>query len=176
MHPHEPPPLFRATIRPHRSLSPRGLRLLIAALCGASLVITTGFALVGAWPVLGFAGAEIALAVTLLGINARRARRVETVTLTEDMVEIERCDEAGRRTRRRLRAAWLSVVLEERLARVPGLFLRNRTEQEELGREIGEQEKRVLADGLAGALHRLRNPVFDNPQLRPSPEAHLSRQ
>jgi hypothetical protein len=30
---------------------------------------------------------------------------------------------------------------------------------------LGEAEKRDLSVALAGALHRLRNPRFDNPQL-----------
>ena len=37
---------------------------------------------------------------------------------------------------------------------------------EEIGRALGEAEKRDLAASLARALHRARNPVFDNPQLR----------
>ena len=33
-------------------------------------------------------------------------------------------------------------------------------------RALGEAEKRDLAACLTRALHRARNPVFDNPQLR----------
>ena len=36
----------------------------------------------------------------------------------------------------------------------------------EVGAELGEAEKRDLAEALNLALHRHRNPVFDNPQLR----------
>ncbi len=162
-------PLFHAVVRPHRSLSPRGLRILIIAICAASLMISTLFFFAGAWPILGFCGAEIALAVALLRLNAKRARRSETITLTPGEIQVSRRDEKGRQTVRNLRAAWLNVVLEERLARVPGLFLRNRGEQEEVAREIGEEEKRALAARLSDALHGLRHPQFDNPQLRDPP-------
>jgi hypothetical protein len=37
---------------------------------------------------------------------------------------------------------------------------------EEIARALGEAEKRDLAACLTRALHRTRNPVFDNPQLR----------
>ena len=167
--PDQDPPLFSAVVRPHRSLSPRGLRLLIIAICTASLSISTLFFLAGAWPVFGFCGAEIALAVALLRLNAKRARRSETITLTPAEIEVLRQDENGRQSVRKIRAAWLNVVLEERPARVPGLFLRNRNDLEEVAREIGEDEKRALAARLADALHRLRNPRFDNPQLREPP-------
>ena len=36
----------------------------------------------------------------------------------------------------------------------------------EIARSLGEDEKRDLADALGEALHRWRNPRFDNPQLR----------
>jgi hypothetical protein len=36
---------------------------------------------------------------------------------------------------------------------------------EEVGRCLGEAEKRDLAAALDAALHRWRNPRFDNPQL-----------
>jgi uncharacterized membrane protein len=158
--------LFQAVVTPHRSLSAAGLRRLILAICLLSLAVTTGCYLAGAWPVIGFSGVEIGLAVLLLRLNARRARRREVISLTPSTVAVERTDEAGRKSVRTLRAAWLNVVLEERAARVPGLFLRNRSEQVEVAREIGETEKRSLHADLRDALHRWRHPVFDNPQLR----------
>jgi uncharacterized membrane protein len=39
----------------------------------------------------------------------------------------------------------------------------------EVGSALGEPEKRDLAEALAAAVHRLKNPVFDNPQLRAEP-------
>ncbi len=163
------PTLFQAVVRPHRSLSPRGLRLLILGLCSCSLTISALFYLAGAWPIMGFCGAEIGLAVLLLKLNQKQARRSETITLRPAEIEVTRLDEAGRHSVRRLRSAWLNVVLEERPARVPGLYLRSRSEQEELARDSGEVEKRDLAARLADALHRVRNPIFDNPQLRDPP-------
>jgi uncharacterized membrane protein len=56
--------------------------------------------------------------------------------------------------------------LEERPGRVPALVLVERHRRMEIGQSLGEDEKRDLAQALGEALHRLRNPVFDNPQLR----------
>jgi uncharacterized membrane protein len=161
------PPVFEALIVPHRSLSARGVRRLVAfvaLLCGL-----TGlrFWLLGAWPVAAFAVVEVGLAAFLIHLNARRARARELLLLTEAGMRVVRTDMDGRRVERLLPAAWLSATLEERPGRVPALWLVAPGTREEVARALGEDEKRDLADALTEALHRFRNPLFDNAQLRP---------
>jgi len=48
---------------------------------------------------------------------------------------------------------------------VPRLLLSVRGRSEEVARALGEAAKRDLAAALTRALHRWRNPRFDNPQL-----------
>jgi len=158
--------MFEAVILPHRSLSPRGLRRVIVAVCGLSVLITTFFFVMGAWPVLGFSGAEVGLAVALLRWNARAGRASEMLLLTGSGLRVVRTDAAGRRTERDLPAAWLNVVLQESPGCVPALWLVSHAVREEVAKNLGEAEKRDLAAALRAALHRRRNPVFDNPQLR----------
>lgn len=160
------PLLFEALIVPHRSLSPRGLRVLIgviAALCGT---LALRFWLIGAWPVVAFSVLEVGLAMWLLCLNAHRARASELVLLTEDALRIVRTDARGRREERTLNSAWLNVVVEEIPGRVPKLLLAARNVREEIGGVLGEAEKRDLAAALGAALYRSRHPVFDNPQLQ----------
>lgn len=158
--------LFEAVVVPHRSLSRRGLFILIGVICGLSALTTTMFFLLGAWPVAGFSGAEITLAVLLLRLNVRQARASELILLTPGLIRVIRTDARGRRQERQLDASWLNVVLEERSARTPALMLVNRRRRVEVAGQLGEAEKRDLADALAGALYRWRHPTFDNPQLR----------
>ncbi len=160
------PPIFQAVIVPHRSLSPRGLRLLVGGLCLVSGAWATAFWLLGAWPVAGFSGAEVLLALALLRHNARGVRASEVLLLTESGLAVIRTDMHGRRQEQTLPAAWLGVSLRERNGRVPGLFLCAGGREEEVARSLGEVEKRDLARVLAEALHSWRNPRFDNPQLR----------
>lgn len=159
-------PIFEAVIVPHRSLSRRGMAVLIGALCTLSGLAATIFWWLGAWPIAGFSGGEITLAVFLLRWNARSARASEMLLLTESGLSVTRTDPRGRRTERTLPAAWLNVVLEEVPGRVPRLVLATRGIREEVGGSLGEVEKRDLAEALRAALHRWRNPVFDNPQLQ----------
>ncbi|HET9018991.1 MAG TPA: DUF2244 domain-containing protein [Acetobacteraceae bacterium] len=157
--------LFEAMIVPHRSLSRRGLRLLLAgigAICVANVVV---FSRLHAWPVCGFAGGELVLAAVLLRLNALGAKASELLLLTPDALRVVRTDPKGRREERVLSPAWLNVEVEERPGRVPALWVGSHGVREELGRVLGEAEKRDLARALAEALHRWRNPVFDNPQL-----------
>jgi len=157
--------LFEAIIVPHRSLSRRGLRSLLAGIgviCAANLIV---FSQLRAWPVCGFAGGELVLAAVLLRLNALGARASELLLLTPEALRVVRVDRQGRREERVLPPAWLNVEVEERPGRVPGLWVACRGGREELGRFLGEAEKRDLARALAEALHRWRNPVFHNPQL-----------
>ncbi len=164
----EDPILFQAEVTPHRSLSPRGLRLIIAFVCIVSLSTTTLFWSLGAWPIAGFNGGEILLAMVLLRAHHRSARAKEILMLSGGGLRILRVAAGGQTSEQVLPAGWLNVVLTERPGRVPGLYLAARGRQVEVAHSLGEPEKRDLAEALAGALHRLKNPVFDNPQLRPA--------
>ena len=159
-------PIFEAVIVPHRSLSRRGRLVLSGAMAGAIGAAGLVFLLLGAWPVVGFSGAEIGLAIFLLHVNARQARGSEVVVLHDGTARITRTDPRGRRTETVLPLGWLRMELQERPGRVPGLLLCHRHEEVEIGTALGEDDKRSLAAALSAALERVRNPRFDNPQLR----------
>lgn len=158
--------LFQALIVPHRSLSPRGLWAVVGLIVGCTVLILLRVWLIHAWPVLGFGVVEIGLAVALLCWNARRTRASELVLLTTEVMTVVRTDAAGRRTERRLPVGWLNVVLVEEAGRVPRVLLASHSVREEVGDALGEAERREFASALRTALWRMRNPIFDNPQLR----------
>ncbi len=161
------PVVFEAMVTPYRSLSPRGLRMVIGFVCSVSLCTTTMFWWLGAWPIAGFNGAEILLAVLLLRLHGKSSRSCELLLLSSQALRIRRTDADGRSTEVSLPPGWLNVRLAERPGRVPGLFLSARGQHVEVGSTLGEPEKRDLAEALGAAIHRLKSPVFDNPQLRP---------
>jgi uncharacterized membrane protein len=158
--------LFEAVIVPHRSLSPRGLVILLGAIAGMCGLTALRFWLIGAWPVIGFSVAEVGLALWLIQLNARQARASELVLLSEQTLRIVRTDPGGRRQERCLDPSWLNVVVEEVPGRVPRVVLAARNIREEIATALGEEEKRDLATALHSALHRRRNPVFDNSHFR----------
>ena len=158
--------LFEAVIVPHRSLSVVGLRILLGVVLVACVASSTAFVLLGAWPVGVFAGLELLLAAVLFRLHMRAARASELLLLTPTGLRIVRTSAGGRVEAREVPADWMAVRLEERPGRVPALMLRGRGLAVEVGGALGEEAKRSLAEALAEALHRRRNPVFDNPQLR----------
>lgn len=159
--------LFEAICTPARSLDRRGMRLLAGALLLLSLLVGGVSALCGAWPVLGFAGAETLLVLGLMALHRRgAARSMEVLVLTEGSLTIRRTDARGRRESLTLDPYWARLRLEERPGRVSLLVLQQRQRQVEIGRLLGEEQKRDLAAALQEALRRYREPVFDNPQLR----------
>jgi uncharacterized membrane protein len=158
--------LFEAELTPHRSLSPKGLAIILSFLGVVSLSVTTLFWMLGAWPIAGFNGAEMLLAAALLRAHMRGRREREVLLLSPSALRILRFAPSGARSETHLPAAWLTLTLLERPGRVPALYLRTHGRQEEVAHLLGEEAKRSLAEALSEALHRLRHPIFENPQLQ----------
>jgi uncharacterized membrane protein len=138
----------------------------VGSVAGLALVVSVRFWMLGAWPVVPFSVLEVGLVLLMLRLNTRQARASELILLSETELRITRTEPNGRRRETVLPSGWLSVSLRERDGRVPILALHRHGKTEEIGRALGEAEKRDLAASLTRALHRVRNPVFDNPQLR----------
>jgi uncharacterized membrane protein len=160
------PPLFQAILRPHRSLSRRGVWMAIGLMLAGSAWVSSLMFLLGAFPVVGFNVAEMALAIYLFRLNIRAARATEVIMLTENALTVRQTDMKGRSREFAMPPYFLKVSLEERQGSVPVLALTARGTRQVIGAALGEAEKRDLAAALATALRRWRSPDFDNPQLR----------
>ena len=75
--------------RPNRSLTPTARRGLIGLVLAASLLVSGGFALAGAWLVLPFAGLELVILLAALRAIERRDLRVEAENLRRQLRERE---------------------------------------------------------------------------------------
>jgi uncharacterized membrane protein len=90
----------------------------------------------------------------------RAARAREIIRLSDAALEITNIAPNGRREQVTLSPDWARVELQERPASVPALFLRARDGVLEVGRALGEAQKRDLAEALNRALARRRAPRF----------------
>lgn len=159
--------LFEATSTPCSSFDPALFAGLTGVAGAAALATAVLFTWLGAWPVPGFVGAELALGLGLVLVHRRRSARVrERVVLAGGRLEVTGTDHRGRRSAFGLDAYWVRVRLEERPGRTSALVLAGRGRKAEIGVHLREEEKADLAAALASALRRHREPVFDNPQLR----------
>src|SRR5689334_2542728 len=84
------PVFFERVLWPHRSLPPRGFRMLMLGLGLLSLVAGVIFVSVGAWPICGFFGLDVALLYLAFRISYRSARQRETLRLAGDQFTVER--------------------------------------------------------------------------------------
>ena len=148
---------FSTLLRPHRSLSPLGFKWLIRLVIAANLLIGLPMYLLGAWPVAGFAGLDVALLWWLFHRNYFDARRSETLRLTDRELVVERIAPDGEREEHRLDAYWLKVELGERLA------VASRGNRVVVGRFLAPAERRKVANELKAALAAMRAPRRDHP-------------
>ena len=80
---------FSVILKRNCSISPAGLACVFAALGIAALAIGTGFALVGAWLILPFAGLEVLLLGAAFFLEARHATDYERIELDRGRLAIE---------------------------------------------------------------------------------------
>ena len=104
---------LEAVLYPYRSLSRRGFILFMAALAAASLIAGVTCLAVGAWPIFGFFGLDVALVYVAFRVNYRSARQYERVRLTERSLTVERVSARGRSRRWRFEPYWIRVVFDE---------------------------------------------------------------
>ena len=151
---------LRIEICPNCSLSPRGARLFFAATCIVPFAVSGFLALRGFWPVLPFAGLEMALLAWALNASLQRRFHRQTITVTDGEVRIESCERA-RHEQVVFPRHWAQVKLRRPAARLhpSRLTIESHGRQCELGSFLNEEERR----GLALRLQRLIGRVNESP-------------
>lgn len=145
----DPPPFVHLS-RPNRSLGPRTRRWVLAAIAATTLGIAAGAAALGAWPVMPFAGLEVALVALAFRVLDRHDADFERLEVGEHEVRVESRD-AAKLTRFVAHRQWARVVLRQRGARCTlGLAYAGRTVP--LGRMLSDEGRRQLAENLRGRL------------------------
>jgi uncharacterized membrane protein len=150
-------PLFlERVLLPHRSLPPRGFHLLMLILGLISLGVGIGFVSIGAWPVTGFFGLDVALIYVAFRISYRSGRRSEILRLVADAFTVERISVRGDRRVWRFQPFWLRIVLEERDAYSNRLFVASHGRWLAIGDFLAPAARRELAGTIGEALARWR--------------------
>ena len=144
------------TLWPYRSLSLRGFRVFMFILASLMSIIAGGFFLIGAWPVIGFLGAEILIVWFAFKMNYRAGQLVEKVEITPSYVQITRTNWRGYETQICLDSPWVRAELLEEQEHRPKLFLCAHAQKMEIGSFMPPVEKDALAKALNDALMRVR--------------------
>ena len=153
------PKTWRATLTPHRSLSREGFVILMSVIAGMNFAGGLFFYVIGAWPVIGFMGLDLALIWLAFRANFADARRAEHIEITAHELVLERIAERRSPQVYRFMRRWVRVELEEDRDRelLGSLYLRFRGKRTEIASFLGAQERLALAQALKAAL---TNPHF----------------
>jgi uncharacterized membrane protein len=133
---------FSLTLKRNCSISPAGLAGVFAALACVVVAIGAGFAFVGAWLVLPFAGLEVLLLGSAYVVYARRAADYERIELDSGRLTVE-VGQAQKTSRYEMDACRARVRLEEER-----VLLLGAREQLELGRHLDADSRARFADEL----------------------------
>lgn len=152
----EEPHNFVLVSQHNRSLSSTGRNAVLGSLVFVSLAISLGFALHGAWMILPFAGAEIALLFFAFRAIGRRAGNYETISICGDRILIERW-ESGKPSRFEFNRFWAQVVFQPaRHGRGEVLALRSHGREVQFGRHLTQEQRVHVARTLKERLRHDR--------------------
>ncbi|MTI11153.1 DUF2244 domain-containing protein [Curvivirga aplysinae] len=143
-------------LRPHRSLSPRGFRNLLLFIAIILFFISFAFFLIGAWPILGFAGLDFILLYYAFKVNMNEARRLEHIRLTSQGLEIRRVSPKGEEKVTSIEPNWLQVAAIKRRGKSSAVRLRSHGKDIFVGSFLGPKACKKLADDIQQAVDEYR--------------------
>jgi uncharacterized membrane protein len=158
-------PVFETLIMPYRSLTCRDVTAVAALLMTLNAMAAVCFWWLGAWPVMAFCLLEGPLLLLLLAVNLRNARASELIMLNAREITVIRTDPAGRRKFISLPSAWLRIDLAA-AGGATRVVLSSHGHGCEVGAFLHQPDRVSLFEALDEALDSIRNPRFENPQLR----------
>jgi uncharacterized membrane protein len=148
-------------LHPHRSLQPSGFLILMAMISAVSFIVGLVFYMLGAWPVMGFFGLDVALIYYAFKLNYRAGNIYETITLSSDVLLLTRVHPSGRREEFDFNPYWTRVrCTVDRPDGRTSLRLTAQGKEVLFGRFLTDDERRHFADALTGALVNVRGSVF----------------
>lgn len=146
-------PVFSAVIRPHRSLSPQGFRIVMTLVCLTSLVASIPFVIMGFWPVAGFFGLDFLGLYIAFRVSYRQGQAFELLELTPVRLLFRKVSERGDEREWQFNPLWTRLDREvDDEYGVQKLALASRSERVVIARDLSPAERETLADAFTRAL------------------------
>lgn len=117
-----------------------------------SFVAGMVFLMLGAWPVFGFFGLDVALLYAAFKLNYRSGQLYETLELTPELLQLTRFHPSGRREVFDFNPFWVRVRFSERADGRTSLHLAAEGRETRFAHFLTDDERRAFADALSGAL------------------------
>jgi len=149
-------PLFSAKLTPHHSLSPRGMRIVIALVAGLAALPGIIFFAMGAWPVLGFMGLDV-IGIAWALSASRKGHARQLVTLWSDRLTVVTTDMRGTETTNNYQPRAVRLLIDRDFdERTTALRLRSAQGELELGAFLSLDERSSFAKAFGSALRKAR--------------------
>jgi uncharacterized membrane protein len=154
-------PVFSARIHPQRSMTPRGVALVLLLAGSVSAMISLPFVIMGAWPIAGFFGLDVFLLWLAFRVQAREANAYEEILVTRPHMLIRDVSARGRVREARFNPYWVRLKRDVHAEwGVERLSLEEGRRSLEIARHLGRGEKAKFATALQKGLSDAReNPV-----------------
>jgi uncharacterized membrane protein len=150
-------PLFAATLTPHRSLTPNGMRVVIGLVAAMALVPGLVFYVAGAWPVVGFMGLDVLAIWAAMTISMRGGKAYEVLTLWPGQLELKKVDPKGAEEILAFVPAGVRFLVDRDYnERVTALWLNDGARKVPLGAFLSTDEKLSLSKVFGTALRKAR--------------------
>jgi len=149
-------PLFTAILSPHRSLSLRGFNILMGLVGFVSFVVGIGFLMMGAWPVFGFFGLDVALIYLAFRRNYLDARAFEEINLSRQELQIRRVSARGHEVKHSFNPYWTRLLIDRRPWGIAAIALTSSGRRLSIGAFLSPDDRAAFADALSNALASAR--------------------
>jgi uncharacterized membrane protein len=150
-------PLFSARLTPHRSLSRRGVWMVVALAGALALIPGFVFVAMGAWPVIGFMGLDVLAVAWAMHASFKGGKRSEQVTLWKDRLELVSTGAKGVATSKSFDPRSVRLVIERDFnEHTTGLLLRAGGVDTPVGSFLHPDDLSSFGKALGSALRRAR--------------------
>ena len=136
----------------NRSLSPAGRILFLVLAFSNILIVAVGLTVLGAWPVLPFAGAEMLALTVAFYLISLRDGDFERLTIVDQAISVE-VRERGAASQVEMNRAWAQLVRRmDRRGRRCSLALRYHGVEVAIGRLMNDEQRLTWSRELEGRL------------------------
>lgn len=153
-----------AELRPNRSLSANGFKIVMLSMAGMSFFTGLGFLSIGAWPVVGFFGLDVLLIYLAFKINFKSGERErETIHVTAGEIAISRTCYRGQTGWWHVSPTFARVEVEQLNDYEATVRLTAGGTSVPLATCLSPPERLAFADALKAALENARNERYPTP-------------
>jgi uncharacterized membrane protein len=128
----------------------------MTAICIVSFGTGVLFFVLGAWPVIGFMGLDVALIYLAFRLNFRALRRYEAIDLSDEALTVTRVEPSGRSQAWTFNPYWVRLRLQPRIGRSTELSIASHGKRLVFASFLTDSEREDFGHALSSALSYAR--------------------